>query len=91
MDLDELFKAMFPDSEIAEQFKLSKTKCGYFINFGIAPVFKTNLTKEIIVSILLSFDESMNYVMQQRQIDVALRYSNEAAGNVETRYKPNKC
>ena len=62
MDLDKLFKAMFPGSEIAKQFKLSKTKCSDFINFGIAPVFKTNLTKEINMSPFYSFlfDESMS-------------------------------
>ena len=92
MDLDKLFKAMFPDSEIAEQFKLSKTKCSYFIKFGIAPVFKTNLTKEINMSPFysVSFDESMNSVMQQCQMDVVIRYWNETAGNVETRYHDSK-
>ena len=76
MDLDKLFKAMFPDSEIAKQFKLSKTKCSYFINFGIASVFKTNLTKEINMPSFysFSFDESVNSVMQQCQMDVVVRY-----------------
>ena len=50
MDLDKLFKAMFPDKEIPELFKLSRTKCSYFVDFGIAPVFKTNLTKGINMS-----------------------------------------
>ena len=74
MDLDKLFKAMFSDSEMAEQFNLSKTKWSDFINFGIAPVFKTNLTKEIQMSLIytFSFDESMNSVMQQCQMDVVV-------------------
>ena len=92
MDLDKLFKAMFSDSEMAEQFNLSKTKCSDFINFGIAPVFKTNLTKEIQMSLIytFSFDESMNSVMQQCQMDVVVRCWNETAGNTETRYYDSK-
>ena len=94
MDLDRLFKAMFPGSEIGEQFKLSKTKCSYFINFSITPVFKAMLTKEINVSVLLVFlfffDKSMNSVMQQCQMDVEIGYWNETAGNVETRYYDSK-
>ena len=49
MDWDKLFKSMFPDRKIARQFKRSKTKCSYYINFGIAPVFNKNLTKEISI------------------------------------------
>ena len=92
MDLDKLFKAMFPDSEITKQFKLRKTKCSYFINFAIAPAFKTNLTKEINMSPFysFSFDESMDSVMQQCQMDVVIRYWNKTAGNVETRYYDSK-
>ena len=33
-----------------------------------------------------SFDESMSSVMQQCQMDVVIRYWNETAGNLETRY-----
>ena len=40
LGLKELFEAMFSNSEIVKSFKLSKTKCGYFINFGLAPYFK---------------------------------------------------
>ena len=85
MNLDKLFKAMFPDSEITEQLNLSKTKCRYFINFCIAPVFKTNLTKQSPFY-LFSFDEGMNSVRQQCQMDVVISYWNETVGNVETRY-----
>ena len=37
LNLNALFKEMFSDSEIAENFKLSKTKCGYYLTYGIAP------------------------------------------------------
>ena len=32
-----------------------------------------------------SFDETMNFVMQQCHIDVVIKYWNEVAGNVKTR------
>ena len=30
---------MFPDSDIAKSFQLSKTKCAYYIVHGLAPYF----------------------------------------------------
>ena len=41
----ELFRTMFTDSEIIKSFQLSKTKCGYIINFGLAPYVKDLLLK----------------------------------------------
>ena len=83
---------MFPGNKMAKQFKLSKMKCSCLINFGIAPAFKTNFTKEINMSLFdsFSFDEILNSVMQQCQIDVVIRYCNETACNVETRYYDSK-
>jgi hypothetical protein len=43
VDEGELFQRMFPDSEIAKQFSLGKDKMSYFINFRLAPYFKTKL------------------------------------------------
>ena len=40
LGLNDLFKAMFIGSEIAKSFQLSKTKCDYLINYGLAPYFK---------------------------------------------------
>ena len=53
---------MFSNSEIAKSCKLSKTKCGYFINFGLAPYFTDLLVKEIKAANIfaVSFDESLN-------------------------------
>ena len=59
LGLKELFEVMFSDSEIAKSFKLSKTKCGYFINFGLAPYCKDLLVREIKAAniFVVSFDE----------------------------------
>ena len=53
---------MFPDSQVAKSFQLLKTKCAYYVVFGLAPYFKELLVKDIKLSpfYLLSFDESLN-------------------------------
>ena len=88
LGLKELFEAMFSDSEIAKSFKLSKTKCGYFINFELAPYFKDSIVKEIKAAniFVVLFDESLNKVLQEEQMDVQFRYWNEAAKQVNTRF-----
>ena len=50
LGLNKLFWSMFTDSEIVKSFQLSKTKCGYIMNFGFAPYFKDLLLKEIKAS-----------------------------------------
>ena len=54
------FGTMFPDSTIAKSFTLGKTKCSYYITYGIAPYFsdliQTLINKSPCFS--LSFNES---------------------------------
>ena len=38
-DSRELFRAMFPDSTVAEKFSLGRTKASYIINYGLAEFF----------------------------------------------------
>ena len=75
-NLNELFQAMFSDNKIVESFKLGKTKCGYFINYGLEPFSKMNLIKSIKDSpfFAASFDESLNRIYQDEQMDVHIRY-----------------
>ena len=47
LGLNDLFKSMFPDSEIAKTLKLIKTKWGYLINYGLATFFSDVLLKSI--------------------------------------------
>ena len=42
-DVSQVFKCMFPDSEIAKSFELGADKLKYVINFGLAPYFKDML------------------------------------------------
>jgi len=43
-DTKDLFQAMFPDSNIAQQFTLGRTKAAYTIVYGLAPYFQSALT-----------------------------------------------
>ena len=75
-NLNELLQAMFSDNKIAESFKLGKTESGYFINYGLAPFFKTNLIKSIKDSpfFAASFGESLNRIYQDEQMDFQICY-----------------
>lgn len=88
LGLNEILKAMFDDSEIAKSFKLSKTKCGYLINYGLAPHFQDILNQSISSSpyFIISFDESMNKVLQNEQMDLTVRFWDDNAKHVRTRY-----
>ena len=74
--LDELFREMFDDSKTAGSFQLSKTKCGYFINHGLAPHFKDLLLEDVKACpfFVVSFDESLNEFIQKEQMDLQIRY-----------------
>ena len=71
----ELFAAMFPDSQIAQNLKLGRTKCGYYINHGIASCMLQLLCKEIELSpyYVVSFDESLNKSLQRGQMHILVR------------------
>lgn len=88
IEVNKLFQVMFPDSDIASQFALGKTKCCYMINYGLYSYFKDNLVRTINSSpfYTLSFDESMNSVMQNCQMDVNIKFWDEMTGMVQTRY-----
>ena len=58
LGLNDLCKSMFPKSEITKTSKLSKTKCEYLINYGLAPFFKNVLLKSMNASpyFVISYD-----------------------------------
>ena len=88
LDINELFRSMFSGSHIAKSFKLSKTKCAYLINFGIVLYFKEVLRKEIINAPVFSllFDESMNHILQNEQLDIHKRFWDDSKCMAVTRY-----
>ena len=85
--ISKLFSRMFSDSNIAKSFSLARTKCGYFINFGVAPYLKDLLSiVDTSTFFVVSYDESMNRIFQEEQMDIGLRYFNDDTGLVETKY-----
>ena len=62
LGFNKLFRSMFTDSKIVKSFGLSKNKCGYIMNFGLAPYFKDLLLQGIKASdcFIVSYDESIN-------------------------------
>ena len=88
LGLNKLFQSMFTYGKIVKSFQLSKTKCSYIVNFGLAPCFKDLLLKEIKASdsFRILFYECMNKVLQEEQMDVQIRYWNETAKLVDTQF-----
>ena len=74
--IGDVFRTMFPDSAIAQKFSCSSTKLAYLVTFGIAPYFTEKLVDKIRASkcYVASFDESLNDICQQGQMDINIRY-----------------
>lgn len=74
--IDELFKAMFPDSVLAQTFTCGKDKTRYVAAFGLAPYFKKELVAEVSSSraFVVMFDESLNRTTKNKQLDLHVRF-----------------
>ena len=75
---------MFPDSQAAKSFQLSKTKCAYYVVCGFAPYFKELLVMDIELSTFYSlwFDEGLNKKLQE---DISTGFWDDIAGEAVTR------
>lgn len=84
----DLFKTMFPDSEIARGFQCGETRCRYLVTFGLAPRFLDMLQSKVRASsdsgYVLLFDESLNKECQMKQLDIMIRLWHDS--QIETRY-----
>lgn len=74
--------------QIFKKFNVSKTKCDYLMNYGILPHFRSILLILIQDSPFysLSFNESLNRVMQSCQMDVDIPCWNETNNTLESEY-----
>ena len=63
-NITELFKVIFPDSQIALMFTLDADKTRYIKNHGIAPYFYEILKANVNLAdfYVISFDKSMNSI-----------------------------
>ena len=86
--ISDCFKKMFPDSKIANKFSLARTKCSYMITYSIAPYFASLLLEDIKHSdnFSISFDESLNSVTANEQMDIVITFWDKLNSKAEVRY-----
>lgn len=74
--IEEVFKAMFPDSGLVQTFTCGKDKSRYNAKFGLAPYFKKELIAEVnrCGGFVIMFDESLNQTTKSKQMDLHVRY-----------------
>ena len=79
LELGDDLRDIFPNNDIASNFKLLKAKCAYLVTHGIAPWLKSNLPVEVFNSPFYSesFGESLNVVLQENQMDIQVRFWSE--------------
>ena len=60
--------------------------------YGIAPYLKSNITKSILKApyFIIDFDESLNSVLQNEQMDIQIKYWSDEDCNIQTRYYDSK-
>ena len=65
--LGDMYRYIFPDSNIAKNFHLKETKAKYIIQFGIAQYFEKELQKEYFKKTFTSkFDKSTNQQVKKQ-------------------------
>ena len=80
-----LLQSMFPDSEVAKNFSCSESKARYMATFGLAPYLLELLMDKVKDDcFVLLFDESLNKKVEQKQLDIYLRFWN--GNEVQSRY-----
>lgn len=81
----DLFRAMFPESDIAESFACGSDKTAYTSKFGLAPHISELLVADANKDeFVLMFDESLNQTTKTKQLDLHVRYWCE--DHVQSRY-----
>ena len=70
-----LLQYIFPDSQIAKQVQLHRTKLGYVVNHGLAPYYKETIISAIkdASHFVACFDESFVAVSNRKQLETCLK------------------
>ena len=84
-DQGELFRKMFPDSRVAQEYgSLSRNKIAYIISHGLAPYYMKCIMSELkpqgprMAPLFVScFDESFNSVTCSKQMDIHVLFFSE--------------
>lgn len=67
---------MCPTSPEAKCFKMGRNKLKYVVNHGVYPYFREELDRDVDKSpfIAIMFDESLNEIVKQSEMDVFVRF-----------------
>ncbi|CAF0875911.1 unnamed protein product [Didymodactylos carnosus] len=86
-ELGDVFRTMFPDSKIAEQFSIQSKKMSYDMSHGLGPYFHRRLIEDLKRNekFVLCFDEQINH-QNNKQLDLLVKYWCHDKGLVVTRY-----
>ena len=90
--MQSIFKRMFKTDPVAQGFQMMKDKSRYLIIYGIFPALKEELISRIKTSpwYSVSFDESLNHQQQKCQMDVNVRYWDNAKHIAQSSYYDSK-
>jgi len=77
---------MFPDSQIARNFSCSENNAAYLSHYGVAEYISKTIKDSVKGPFVVMFDESLNNKLQEKQMDIVLRFWDEELHKVETRY-----
>lgn len=81
-----LFKTMFPDSNLAADYKMSQTKCKYLVQFGIYPWIMEDLVMDLKgTPYSYKFDETTTSQVK-KQYDAYVQYESKRFGDMINRY-----
>ncbi|CAF1608548.1 unnamed protein product [Rotaria sp. Silwood1] len=86
-EIGDVFRTMFPDSKIAQQFSMQSRKVSYVLSHGLGPYFHAELIKCLkkTEKFVLCFDEQTNN-QNRKQLDLLVKYWCYSEGLVVTRY-----
>ena len=86
--VNDSFKRMFSDSEIAVNYSMSESKFRYVTTFELGPYFTRKLLYDMEQSPThaLLFDESLTEEVQSKQLDVHVRFWSSENCRVESSY-----
>ena len=82
------FRRMLKGNEVAQKFRLGRTKIGYVVNYGLGPYFKELMIESVKKSPVycLSFDESLSEVLQKCEMVVMVRFWDSDSNTARVHY-----
>ena len=87
------FKAMFPDSIVANKFSLSRTKVSCMLSDGIGPVFHQQISDDVKKSsarFTILYDEATT-TGGKKQLDLHIKHFSPQKNEVATRFFQTFC